>query len=312
MIGPQSTSRGEIELVRRLRGLLAASETVTPGFGDDMALLESGAQPLLWTVDMLMDGVDFDSRVHPWAIIGRKAMAVNLSDCAAMAATPVAALCAVSLSNALSMDDALELLRGAQECGRRYGCPIVGGDTNSWSAPTVISISVAARCVAGGPPVRRDGARPGDRVWLTGPVGGSLLGRHLEFEPRIELARQIAQRLRPHAMIDISDGFVLDLARVLEASGCGAILEEPGVDAAIHADALRQSEADGQPPRAHAFYDGEDFELIVVLPAEAPLQVCEELRLLPVGRIVSERGIWLAPTAGAPVPVEIHGWEHFR
>jgi thiamine-monophosphate kinase len=322
MSDPDSTRRGELELIRRLRDLLGrpgATNAPGPGagpppiaFGDDMSVLEPGPPPLLWTVDMLMDGVDFDSAVHPWRTIGRKAMAVNLSDCAAMAAVPIGALCAVSLCNALSMEDALELARGAHECGLRFGCPIVGGDTNSWDAPTAISISVAARCEPGRQPVGRHGARPGDRVWLTGPVGGSLLGRHLTFEPRIAAALEINRHLAPHAMIDISDGLALDLARILDASGCGAVLDEPALDAAIHPDAHRRAQQDGRSPRDHALHDGEDFELIVVLPPDAPRAACERVPLLPLGTITAERGLWLTLSAGGREAIAPRGWEHFR
>jgi thiamine-monophosphate kinase len=312
---PHLPARGELELVRRVREMLRpAGGTGTPlvAFGDDMSLLEAGPQPLLWTVDMLMDGVDFDSTAHAWRAIGRKAMAVNLSDCAAMAAAPVGALCAVALSNALSMEDALDMVRGAREYGLSFGCPIVGGDTNSWNAPTVISISIAARCEPGCRPVGRDGARPGDRIWLTGPVGGSLLGRHMTFEPRIATALQINQCLAPRAMIDISDGLALDLTRVLEASDCGAVLEGTALDGAVHPDALRMAARDGRTPADHALQDGEDFELIVVLAADAPVAECARLGLLPVGGIVAEGGLWLATADGQREPIAICGWEHFR
>jgi thiamine-monophosphate kinase len=316
MSGPDPVQRGEIELVRRLRALLNPPFQGPGGplvpFGDDMSLLVPGPPPLLWTVDMLMDGVDFMSVEHSWHAIGRKAMAVNLSDCAAMGATPVAALCAVSLSNALSMDDALDLVRGAHELGVRFACPLVGGDTNSWDAPTVISISIAARCDSGQAPVRRDGARPGDRIWLTGQVGGSLLGRHMTFEPRIATGLQISLQLAPHAMIDISDGLALDLGRILEASGCGAVLEEAALEAAIHPDARRLAEQDQRSPRDHALHDGEDFELIAVLPASAPAQECERLQLLPLGRIIAESGLWLATVFGQRESIPMRGWEHFR
>jgi thiamine-monophosphate kinase len=306
--------RGELEFLRRLRPILSPTGETTSAvpFGDDMCHLAGGAEPLLWTVDMLMDGVDFDSGAHTWEAIGRKAMAVNLSDCAAMAAVPVAALCAVSLSNALAMEDALALVRGAHQCGLRFGCPIVGGDTNSWDAATVISISIAARSDPGHAPVRRDGARVGDGVWLTGQVGGSILGRHMTFEPRVAVALEINRQLRPHAMIDISDGLALDLARILEASGCGAVLDEAALDAAIHPDAVRLAAQDGQTPREHALHDGEDFELIVVVPAEVPVQECAKLQLLPLGRIIDPQGLWLELAAGGRASIPVRGWEHFR
>jgi thiamine-monophosphate kinase len=322
MTQSDSQTRGELELVRRLRSILAppagrtawtaAGPPPLVDFGDDMSPLSSPGGPLLWSTDMLMDGVDFDSRVHTWPAIGRKAMAVNLSDCAAMAAVPISALCAVSLANTLSMEDALALLQAAHQFGLRFDCPIVGGDTNSWDAPTVISICVAARCQPDCGPVRRDGARPGDTIWLTGRVGGSLLGRHMTFEPRVTAALEIARQLGPHAMIDISDGLALDLGRVLEASGCGAILEEACLDAAIHPDAHRFPRQDHKSPRDHALHDGEDFELIVVLPPQAPRQECERLKLLPLGRMIAGQGLLLETANGVRQPIPVCGWEHFR
>ncbi len=269
--------------------------------------------PLLWTVDMLMDGVDFDSRVHAWPAIGRKAMAVNLSDCAAMGATPVSAVCAVALASGLSMNDALALLRGAHEYGVTCGCPIVGGDTNSWDHPTVISITVAARCDAGAQPVPRDGARPGDRIWVSGRVGGSLLGRHMTFEPRVALGRAIGRQLSPHAMIDISDGLVLDLWRILDASDCGAVLDGAGLDAATHDDARRAAVQDGRSIRDHALYDGEDFELLVVLPPDSSADACRQLGLLSLGEITGDAGrVRLRSADGTEQELPVRGWEHFR
>jgi len=310
-----SEQRGELELVRRLSKTLGwpgESSEAHVAFGDDMCQLTPDDNTLLGTVDMLMDGVDFDSRKHSWEAIGRKAMAVNLSDCAAMAAVPVSALCAVALNANLTMDAALELHRGAHEFGLRYGCPIVGGDTNSWPAPTTISISVTARVAPATTPVRRDGARAGDRIFVTGPGGGSILGRHMTFEPRVELALDIRRQLRPHAMIDISDGLALDLGRVLEASDCGAVLDESALEAVIHPDARLLAKRDGRSPREHLLHDGEDFELIVVLPDEVPDQDWQRLGLLPIGRIASETGLFLEQADGQRETIPIRGWEHFK
>ena len=316
----QENAKSESELIRRLRQELMPSplRAAAPGaarlpadFVDDMAAL-GGADGLLWTVDMLMDGVDFESGHHPWGDIGRKAMAVNLSDCAAMATRPIAALCAVALSDSLSMDDAVELIRGAHEFGLRFGCPVVGGDTNSWTQPTAISITVAAKPEEGRSAVRRDGARMGDRVYVSGRVGGSLLGRHMLCEPRIDLALELNRRLEPHAMIDISDGLALDLWRILEASGCGATLDGEAVDAVIHADAHLMSQHDGRPARAHALHDGEDFELIVVLPPNVERSDAVGFGLLPIGEIDCPAGLHLREADGRVCPVERSGWEHFR
>jgi thiamine-monophosphate kinase len=309
LAGPPA--KGERALIARLAAELAPDRGPV-GFGDDLASLDAAAGGLLWSTDMLMDGVDFDSARHAWRDIGRKAMAVNLSDCAADATTPVAALCAVSLNENLSMDDALELLRGVRDFGAEYDCPLVGGDTNSWTHPTVICVTVAARPEAGRAPVTRSGARPGDRIHVTGRLGGSLLGRHLNPTPRIQAALDINRQLDPHAMIDISDGLAIDLWHICEASGCGATIDEASLDEVVHPDAIALAEKAGGTPREHALYDGEDFELIVVTGADAPAGVCGRLGLLPLGEITSDRRLMLRGKDGRLSPLEIRGWEHFR
>jgi thiamine-monophosphate kinase len=303
--------KGEREFIRRLAAQLPA-QPAPVGFGDDMAPLEPRADGLLWTTDMLMDGVDFESDKHGWYQIGRKAMAVNLSDCAAAATIPVAALCALSLCDRLSMEDALELFRGVRERGADFECPVTGGDTNSWSHPTVVCITVAARRDPGHPPATRRGAQAGDRIWVTGPVGGSLLGRHLDPTPQIRTALALNRQLGPHAMIDISDGLAIDLWNICEASGCGAALAEAALDDAIHPDALRLARQTGRPPREHALYDGEDFELIAVLPRDVSDESCRGLGLMFLGEITAERQLALQHPDGRREPLTIGGWEHFR
>jgi thiamine-monophosphate kinase len=229
-----------------------------------------------------------------------------------MAAVPLAALYAVSLSNRLSMDEALDLFRGARDCGMRFGCPLVGGDTNSWDQPTVISIAVAAQTEAGRRPVLRSGARPDDRIFVTGPLGGSILGRHLSFEPRIQTALDISRQLAPHAMIDISDGLAIDLWRILEASRCGALLEAAALEAAIHPDAVRLSAQDGLAPRDHALHDGEDFELIVCLSADTTTETWQRLGLWPLGWVTTDDRLLLRESDGRCLEIDPHGWEHFR
>ncbi len=312
---PPQPSRGEIELIHQIQGLIGAKPSPTDPqvpFGDDMAALSPGAGTLLWTVDMLMDGVDFESARHDWQTIGRKSLAVNLSDCAAMAARPSAALVAVALNDQLSMEAALDIFRGIHQCAQKCGCAIVGGDTNSWSHPTAISITVAGVVPPGTEPVRRDRARDSDTIWLTGPVGGSILGRHLTFEPRVELALELNRRLAPPAMIDISDGLALDLGRILAASHCGGVLSAGALESAIHADAHTLSRKDGVSPRDHALHDGEDFELIVVLDCDADPRICADLGLVRIGRITTEPGLLLEYADGRCEPIPIRGWEHFR
>lgn len=278
-------------------------------FGDDMAAVPGTAR-WLWTTDLLCEGVDFIVPGPGYDQIGRKAMAVNLSDCAAMAVHPRAALCALSLRRDTAAADAESIVRGIAEMGRAFGCTLVGGDTNVWDQPAVIAVTVMGEADGEQPPVRRDGARPGDRLFVTGPVGGSILGRHLAVRPRVREALAINRALRPHAMIDISDGLAIDLHRVLEASNCGARLDREALEAVIHDDARRLSRDTGRPALDHALEDGEDFELIVALSPETDPAVVPDVSLLPIGCIVEERGCHIVETNGRATPLAARGWEY--
>lgn len=302
----------EHELIRRFAALLYRDAPPAAGevpFGDDMARIP-GEPAFLWTTDLLSEGVDFTVPPADWAAVGRKAMAVNLSDCAAMAVHPCAALCAISLRRSMTAADAEALLGGVAEMGRAFECPLVGGDTNAADQPATIAVTVIGRVDEAAPPVRRHGARPGDGIFLTGPVGGSLLGRHLAVRPRVREALAINRALRPHAMIDVSDGLAIDLWRVLEASDCGARLERDRLEAAIHADARRRAVQTGKTPLDHALADGEDFELIVVLPSDASAEAVAEHRLLPIGVMVPLRGCTIVDASGDETPLPPLGWEH--
>jgi thiamine-monophosphate kinase len=277
-----------------------------------MAALQATGQ-LLWSCDMLCDGVDFRSQEHTWYDIGRKAAGASLSDCAAMASRPTAMLCSVCLQESMSEDDALELLRGVHDMGAQFECLLAGGDTNSWPHPSVIDVAIASSIPEGRQAVLRSGARPGDVIYVSGLLGGSILGRHLRFTPRVRLGLQIAEHLQPHAMIDISDGLALDLWRICEASVCGAVLIAEQIDAVIHPDARRLAKQTGRPPREHALFDGEDFELLVVLGSDAPQGSVAQLDLHRIGDIVAAPETFaLRDSAGRIHPLEARGWEHFR
>lgn len=294
-----------------LDGQRAPGQTAPLSFGDDMAPLSARHPGWLWTTDMLTDGVDFDSRVHDWHAIGRKAMLVNLSDCAAMAARPHTALAAICVPRATPEPMVLDLIRGLRDAGLEHGCALVGGDFNTAPAPAVIAVTVAGCCEIGAQPARRSGARPGDRIFVTGQLGGSLLGRHLSPRPRIDLALRLNRELPLHAMIDISDGLSIDLARILEASGCGAHIEQFAMQQAVHADARELARRDGRSATEHALQDGEDFELIVVLPAEVE-PAAQSLGLIRIGTVVEETGIKMLGRDGLAQPIVPAGWDHWR
>ncbi len=307
---------GEFAFIDWLRQRIPPAERVLLGPGDDTAILRwpSGSNCLV-TTDMLLEGSCFRlAQTHPGSPgagtarqIGRKAMAVNLSDIAAMAGVPVAAVVSVGLPRKGGRALAEELYLGLREMADAFDIAIIGGDTNSWDGPLVINVTLLGEATPRGA-VRRNGARPGDRLIVTGPLGGSLLGKHFDFTPRVREALDLHTVVDLHAMIDISDGLAADLAHLCAESGCGAVL---------HADAIPIAEAacgisDDRTSLEHALGDGEDFELLfAVAPADAEML----LRTPPVpglsviGECIAEAGLWLEEAARRQ-PLPALGYVH--
>ncbi|MGL6074913.1 MAG: thiamine-phosphate kinase [Fimbriiglobus sp.] len=243
---------------------------VLTGIGDDCAVLVPGSRATLVTVDLLSEGVDFWLAEAGPRGVGRKAMGVNLSDIAAMAGVPKYAVVALCLPKVDGMRVAKEVMVGVQEVAAEFGVAVVGGDTNSWDGGLVISITVMGEATERGA-VRRSGAKPGDGLYITGPVGGSLLGRHLEPRPRVREALAIHQAVEIHAMIDVSDGLAADLLHILDESLCGANLISRQIP--IHADAHRRAALTGRTALDHALNDGEDFELLFTAPTTEAMKL---------------------------------------
>jgi thiamine-monophosphate kinase len=269
--------------------------------GDDLAVLKWPADDLLLVgVDQVLDGVHFDSAVHPPRRIGRKAMNRNLSDCAAMACLPAAAVATVAAPRGVGVDYLKELYAGLREAADPWHCAIVGGDTGSWDGKLVLTVTILGRS-AGIRPVTRSGARPGDGVFVTGPLGGSILGRHMTFQPRIELARQLAGTGQVTSMIDLSDGLSRDVRHICQQSGVGVVIDASRV--MIHEDAQALFRRDRRTPLEHALHDGEDYELLYTGPVQSLPH------MMMIGTVTAEPGIWLKMPE-ATVPLEPRGWEH--
>lgn len=296
-----------------LRQRLPPDPRLRLGPGDDAAVLRLGdGAECVATVDVVTDGVDFDLSRDAPRRVGRKALAVNLSDLAAMAARPLAALVGLVLPRQGGLTLAQELYEGLLPLAEQYGVAIAGGDTNAWDGRLVVSITLLGETTARGP-LTRGGARPGDRILVSGGFGGSILGRHFDFDPRVREALLLHERYELHAGIDVSDGLSLDLGRLCDESGCGAVVRTDAVP--VHADAVRLAAErnDGRSPLDHALADGEDFELILAVPpataarllAEQPLAV----PLTDVGQFVAERGLW-QKVGAERTPLARRGWEH--
>ena len=304
---------GEFDLIRWFRDRSTTGGSTVLGIGDDCAIVRpSPNAELLITTDMLMEGRHFLLCDASPADIGYKAMAVNLSDIAAMAGRPLAAVVAVALPKSGAIAIAHQLHAGLSEAARAYGVEIVGGDTNAWDGPLVVSVTLLGESVGRGA-VRRSGARPGDLIFVTGPLGGSLLGRHLRPTPRLNEALAINEAIPIHAMIDVSDGLASDLSHILEESGgLGAILDERAIP--IHPDAFELSRSGSRTPLDHALSDGEDFELcLVVHPTDAERLLGQApVPLFQVGRIVEAGRLSLESETGELRLVDIAGFDHLR
>jgi thiamine-monophosphate kinase len=310
-MNPEEPPTGEFGLIGWLRQRTTAGPRTLLGIGDDCALLRLNPdRELLVTTDMLMDGRHFRLEADGPEAVGYKALAVNLSDIAAMAGVPIAAFVAVALPRTEAATIARGLHAGMMPLAAQFGVDLAGGDTNAWDGPLVVSLTLLGESTARGP-VRRSGARPGDAILVTGPLGGSLLrGRHLHPLPRVAEAMALHEAAALHAAIDISDGLASDLGHILEESGgLGAILDRGAIP--IHPDAEAFSRQDGRPALDHALNDGEDFELCVVVPPEEVDRLDSiGVPLHRIGEIVATPGIRLRGDDGGLVPIEPRGFDH--
>lgn len=301
----------ELDFVRWLTEEIAVKGSVAVGIGDDAALVDMPADSqLVVAADMITDRVHFDLTLHAPERIGRKALAVNLSDLAAMAAKPLAAVVTLNLPR---MANAAELARrlteGMQPLAERHVCPIVGGDTNTIDGPLSISVTVLGS-VEPNRAWLRSGAQPEDRLLVTGKLGGSIAGHHLDFEPRVDEALQLARNYDVHAAIDLSDGLALDLSRMAEASGVGAIVESELVP--ISQAAVELARETGQ--AANPLGDGEDFELLMAVPFDTAEELIAkqplDCGLTSIGVVIEDETLLQRSGNGVLSPLPIIGYEH--
>lgn len=304
----------ETEFIAWLRDKLPPHPCLKLGVGDDAAVLALGDRAeCVVTVDMLNEGVDFRLNEVDIRRVGRKALAVNLSDLAAMASEPLAVLIALALPRQTAWELGTGLYEGLLPLAEQYNVAIAGGDTNCWDGGLVVSITAIGR-VAGAGPLRRDGARPGDKLLVTGAFGGSILGRHLDFEPRVREALQLHANYRLHAGIDVSDGLSLDVSRLAAASGCAARLHLDAVPVAPAARELASQKEHGASALDHALADGEDFELALAVPPDEAARLLADqplaCGLTCIGEFVAGTGLWQVDAQGAVRPLVPRGYVH--
>lgn len=274
--------------------------------GDDMGAVRLRGTQLLSAVDSVVEGVHFRLDSTPLSLVGRKALTRNLSDIAAMAARPTAALAAVVLPRRFSDAQAMELFEGMRVTALEFDCPLMGGDVSMHDGPLVCCVTVMAEPGEHGMK-QRDAALVGDRVFVTGTLGGSVNadggGKHLSFEPRINLALNLVRQVDVHAMIDISDGLGRDALHIAEQSNVSIDLEADRIPCTSGVDWKR------------ALSDGEDYELCFTAHPDAHVpEAIDGVRITAVG-VVREH----SETDGARVRVRSGdtwvdaarlGWEH--
>jgi thiamine-monophosphate kinase len=326
----------ESEFVRWLQKQSAGrAKGLRLGIGDDAALIEAGrGRELILTADLTIEGVHFLPGIHPPRAVGHRALARSLSDIAAMGGTPRYALISLAISPRTTRAWLKEFYAGVFALARRFAVMVVGGDTAVVSGATSVDAMVVGE-IPSGKAILRSGARPGDQLFVSGRLGLSALGlrslrggkngkaatrenrnaarkAHLYPEPRCELGRFLGKRNLATALIDLSDGFSTDLARLCAASRVGACVEAAKIPALFPATpgGLSRDEALGL-----ALNGGEDYELLfTVSPGKVSL-VPREFHGVPlhqVGQICRLKQNLLILPAGNKVTLHSAGYDHFR
>ena len=258
-------SIGEFGLIREISKWVPGGAGVIRGIGDDAAVLNvKGKGYQLLTVDSMVEGVDFSRREATPEQIGRKALAINLSDIAAMGGVPKAAVVSLILPTNTNLVFAKRFYQGLLRLARRYAVAIVGGDLSR--GPVIMCTIAVLGETLNRRAVFRTGARIGDYVCVTGKLGGSILGKHLKFTPRLREG-QFLSKHGVSSMIDISDGLLQDLQHLTEKPGLTLMIADR--DIPIDPAAFRLAHRNRAKALMHALRDGEDFELLfTVAPAK--------------------------------------------
>ncbi|MBU1006912.1 MAG: thiamine-phosphate kinase [Candidatus Omnitrophica bacterium] len=294
---------GEFNFIKRISALTSVSKCVIKGIGDDAAVLKgAGGRYTLFTSDMLVEGRHFKRNAGGY-LIGKKSLSASVSDIAAMGGWPGA--CVVSLGAPPSLDVKFVdgIYKGLRAVSRKYKIDLVGGDTVA-SEKIIINVALLGE-VEKDNLTLRGGAKTGDAIFVTGSIGGSLAGSHLDFSPRLEEARSLVNNFKVNSMIDVSDGLLADLGHILEASGKGAVLYEKNVPVSKKAKDFNS-----------AVTDGEDFELVFTLPEKDAGRLERAWRfktnLSRIGCISAKgRELIIIDKSGAKKKIKPRGYKHF-
>lgn len=314
----ETKSPSEFELITRLKSGLPTNDSVIVGAGDDCAVIDAGV-PGKWQLhktDAIVEGIHFTRETAPEKV-GHKALGRALSDIAAMAGTPRWATVTLGLPDGFDGEMVEAIYEGINRLAKRHEVAVVGGETVSNPERLAISVAVVGevdrtKCVL------RAGAKPGDGIWATGELGGSLEGHHLDFSPRLAEGRWLAEHFLPSSMIDLSDGLAGDLGHLLDAANAGAELLENALPIRREAR-LRARESDAaKPPLIAALTDGEDYELCFTLGQGNAVALLDQFRkafpdtpISCIGRIIEEPGLKIKQKDGTK-EFATRGFVHFQ
>ena len=305
-------SLSETELIQRLTQDLPADSSVLTGPGDDCAVLDWSGSKLLFKTDAIVEGIHFERDTPPGAI-GRKALARALSDIAAMAGTPTHAL--ITLGVHADMEPSLieAVYQGLRDCAREHHVNIVGGEITSLPQLT-LSISLIGNASKH---ILRTGSAVGDAIFVSGELGGSLAGHHLNFTPRLKEARWLSDQDIVHAMIDLSDGLATDLRHLL-SDQTGAELLTRALPIRRSAKERARDNPSGKTALLAALTDGEDYELLFTVSSKDAVPLLDgwksafpETPLHCIGKITDQPGIALRDDKGVK-PLTLHGYDHLE
>ncbi|MFQ5791496.1 MAG: thiamine-phosphate kinase [Acidobacteriota bacterium] len=341
---------GEDRFLEKLQERVARpGPDVRLGIGDDAAALAIPAgEVALVSTDVLVEGVHFTRRTLAPRFIGRKAVAVNGSDIAAMGGRPLALLLSLTVPAETEVEELLELLEGLTGRARELKLDLVGGNLSASPGPMIVDVTIVGTSI-GGRMLRRTGARPGEALYVSGKLGaaaeglellkdgmvlsgsGALLvpsrlregpvpmaeiclAAHMDPEPRIDLGQFLCANGAASACLDVSDGLARDLGRLCRASGVGARVTETALP--VHPGLLAWERVRGRPPLELALSGGEDYELLFTVSDESALEAWRREGDVPVTRIgtVTEagEGVTIALRGGDERVLAAHGWDHFQ
>lgn len=330
-------SLGEFGLIQRItKGAVVCPERVVKGVGDDAAVFYPPTdQPMLLTTDLLVERIHFSRQSISGADLGFKSLAVNLSDIAAMGGKPLEAFVSIAIPNDCSLKYIDAIYDGLRELARQFGVNILGGDTTGSKKDLVINIAITGTverdCL-----LLRDGAKPGDLIYLTGTIGDSRAGlqvilddlsindpvtaklyhQHCRPMPHLKEGRLLAHSKKVAAAIDVSDGLTSDLGHIIFQSNCGAVIDTRQLP--ISPELRQFSERHDIDPIDFALNGGEDYVLLCTVRADVAAELETAFLaqfkrpLYRIGEVTPSGHLEKMDEAGDRKPLKSRGWDHFK